>query len=140
MCGIAGIFHRDASRPVDPETLVAMAAIQHHRGPDGFGYKRLPDLGIGFSHARLSIIDLDENRARQPFISANGQFMVAHNGEFYDYKRIRADLTSRGYRFRTKSDTELVIHLTDRLGLEAAMAITCGANLPLPSTNGSRIG
>jgi asparagine synthase (glutamine-hydrolysing) len=122
MCGIAGIFHRDASRPVDPETLVAMAAIQHHRGPDGFGYKRLPDLGIGFSHARLSIIDLDENRARQPFISANGQFMVAHNGEFYDYKRIRADLTSRGYRFRTKSDTELVIHLTDRLGLEAAMA------------------
>jgi asparagine synthase (glutamine-hydrolysing) len=121
MCGIAGIFHRDPSRPVDPETLVAMAAIQHHRGPDGFGYKRLNNLGIGFSHARLSIIDLDENRARQPFISADGQFMIAHNGEFYDYKRIRADLTSRGYHFRTKSDTELVIHLTDRLGLEGAM-------------------
>jgi asparagine synthase (glutamine-hydrolysing) len=121
MCGIAGVFQRDPSQPVDPEVLVAMAAIQYHRGPDGFGYKRIPDRGVGFSHARLSIIDLDENRARQPFVSDNGQFMIAHNGEFYDYKRIRADLTSRGYKFRTKSDTELVLHLTDWVGLESAM-------------------
>jgi asparagine synthase (glutamine-hydrolysing) len=57
MCGIAGIFHADPAQPIDPETLVAMAAIQSHRGPDGFGWKTMD--GVGMSHARLSIIDLD---------------------------------------------------------------------------------
>ncbi|MBF2001474.1 MAG: asparagine synthase (glutamine-hydrolyzing) [Synechococcales cyanobacterium M58_A2018_015] len=120
MCGIAGVLHCDPAHPVDPEVLVAMAAIQHHRGPDGFGWKTL-DRGVGFAHARLAIIDLNAERARQPFISADGRFMITHNGEFYDYKRIRADLTSRGYAFKTKSDTELVLHLTHRWGLEAAL-------------------
>ena len=62
MCGIAGYLHADRARPVDPETLVAMAAIQHHRGPDGFGIRSLKDSGVGFCHARLSIIDLDALR------------------------------------------------------------------------------
>jgi asparagine synthase (glutamine-hydrolysing) len=118
MCGIAGYMHADPSRPVDPQVLVNMAAIQYHRGPDGFGYKMMQDRGIGFSHARLSIIDLDENRARQPFVSEDGELLLAHNGEFYDYKRIRTDLASRGVRFRTKSDSEMVLHLYPRLGLE----------------------
>ncbi|SIT69158.1 asparagine synthase (glutamine-hydrolysing) [Ectothiorhodosinus mongolicus] len=118
MCGIAGVMHADPQKPVDPNTLVAMAAIQHHRGPDGFGYEVQKDRGVGFSHARLTIIDLDENRARQPFVSADKQLMLAVNGELYDYKRIRADLVSRGARFRTKSDSEMVLHLYPRLGLE----------------------
>ncbi|MBD0335773.1 MAG: asparagine synthase (glutamine-hydrolyzing) [Cyanobacteria bacterium Co-bin13] len=122
MCGIGGVFHRDLSRPVDPETLVAMAAIQDHRGPDGCGWKAMNDRGVGFAHARLAIIDLNPERGRQPFMSANQQVMIAHNGEFYDYKRIRADLTSRGYRFATKSDTELLLHLCERFGLEGAMS------------------
>ncbi len=121
MCGIAGYMHADPARPVDPETLVAMAAIQYHRGPDGFGWKAIDDRGVGFSHARLSIIDLDNDRARQPFLSADQRLLLAHNGEFYDYQRIRADLTSRGERFATKSDSELVLHLYPRLGLEKAM-------------------
>ena len=121
MCGIGGVMQRDPAQPIDPETLVAMAAIQHHRGPDGFGYKIMGDRGVGFAHARLSIIDLDTNRGRQPFASADGQYLITHNGEFYDYKRIRADLTSRGYQFRTKSDTELVLHLSDRFGLDGAL-------------------
>jgi len=121
MCGIAGIFHRDQNKAIDPQLLVNMAAIQYHRGPDGFGYKLIPDRGVGFSHARLSIIDLDENRARQPFLSADGSLLLAHNGEFYDYKRLRADLTSRGARFMTKSDSELVLHLYPRLGLEGML-------------------
>ncbi len=119
MCGIAGIMHHEASRPVDPEVLVAMAAIQHHRGPDGFGWERLA--GVGFSHARLSIIDLNPTRGQQPFISQDGRYLIAHNGEFYDYKRLRADLTSRGHQFVTKSDTELVLHLSDRFGLLDAL-------------------
>jgi asparagine synthase (glutamine-hydrolysing) len=118
MCGIAGCFHGDTSRPVDPQVLVNMAAIQYHRGPDGFGYQTLEQRGVGFSHARLSIIDLDENRARQPFLSPDGDLLLAHNGEFYDYKRLRTDLVSRGVQFRTKSDSELVLHLYPRLGLE----------------------
>lgn len=119
MCGIAGVLHADRRRPVDPETLVAMAAIQHHRGPDGFGYRVLD--GVGMSHARLSIIDLDEDRGRQPFRSADGRWLLAQNGEFYDYKRIRAMAVARGARFRTKSDSEIVLHLAPVLGLEATL-------------------
>ena len=121
MCGIAGIFNRLPERSVDPQLLVNMAAIQYHRGPDGFGYKILKEKGVGFSHARLSIIDLDENRARQPFVSADSRLLLAHNGEFYDYKRLRAELTLDGARFQTKSDSELVLHLYPRLGLEDAL-------------------
>ena len=118
MCGIAGIFHSDSSQKVDPQLLVNMAAIQYHRGPDGFGYKQMEDRGVGFSHARLSIIDLNEQRSRQPFLSQDEQLLLAHNGEFYDYKRIRAELTLHGARFRTKSDSEMVLHLYPRYGLE----------------------
>lgn len=121
MCGIGGVMYRDPSHPVEPEVLIAMAAIQSHRGPDGCGYKAIGDRGVGFTHARLAIIDLNPERGRQPFISADKQTLIAHNGEFYDYKRIRADLTSRGYHFNTKSDTELLLHLCDLFGLEKAM-------------------
>jgi asparagine synthase (glutamine-hydrolysing) len=118
MCGIAGIFQSSKEKTIDPQLLVNMAAIQHHRGPDGFGYKVLNDSGVGFSHARLSIIDLNEQRARQPFMSEDGNLLLAHNGEFYDYKRIRAELTLDQSRFATKSDSEMVLHLYPRLGLE----------------------
>ena len=98
-----------------------MAAIQSHRGPDKAGWRVIGDRGVGFGQARLTIIDLDPERGQQPFVSADGQYALIHNGEFYDYKRIRADLSSRGYRFASKCDSELVLHLTDRLGLEAAL-------------------
>lgn len=118
MCGIAGVFHHQTERAIEPQTLVNMAAIMHHRGPDGFGYEVQQDYGVGFSHARLSIIDLDEKRGRQPFLSADKRLMLTHNGEFYDFKRIRADLTARGARFNSKSDSEIVLHLFERYGLE----------------------
>jgi asparagine synthase (glutamine-hydrolysing) len=119
MCGIAGILHADPSKPVDPETLVAMAAIQYHRGPDGFGIRRKP--GVGLAHARLSIVDLHANRGRQPFESADGRLLLAKNGELYDYQRIRAELTADGARFQTKSDSEMVMHLYPRLGLDGTL-------------------
>ena len=121
MCGIAGVMNHDPKLQVSPETLIAMAAIQSHRGPDKAGWKVIEDRGVGFGQARLAIVDLDPDRAQQPFISRNGQYAVIHNGEFYDYKYIRADLTSRGYRFFSKCDSELVLHLTDRLGVEGAL-------------------
>ncbi|WP_287830889.1 asparagine synthase (glutamine-hydrolyzing) [Idiomarina sp.] len=121
MCGIAGVFNHRVNDPIDAQTLVNMAAIMHHRGPDGYGYHIQSEQGIGFSHARLSIIDLNEERAKQPFLSADERLMLTHNGEFYDFKRIRADLTARGARFRTKSDSEIVLHLFERYGLEATL-------------------
>lgn len=119
MCGIAGFIYEDRDHPVDPEILVAMAAIQYHRGPDGFGWRAME--GVGFSHARLSIIDLDETRGRQPFVSPDQRLMLTKNGELYDYQRIRADLTARGARFQTKSDSELIMHLYPKLGLEGTL-------------------
>jgi len=119
MCGIAGYIHADRERPVDPDTLVAMAAIQWHRGPDGFGWEAMD--GIGFSHARLSIIDLDQARGRQPFVSADRRLMLTKNGELYDYQRLRTDLTARGARFQTKSDSEIIMHLYPRLGLDGTL-------------------
>jgi len=121
MCGIAGIFYREKNRPVSAQILANMAAIQHHRGPDGFGVEVMEGNGVGFAHARLSIIDLNENRARQPFRNADNTLMLAHNGEFYDYQRIRTDLTSRGDRFRTKSDSEIILHLMPRFGLDETL-------------------
>lgn len=119
MCGIAGLIHRDAEKPVDVRTLVAMAAIQHHRGPDGFG--TAVDRGVGFSHARLTIIDLKADRGRQPFKSADNRLMLAANGELYGFQRLRADLTARGARFQSKSDSELVLHLYRTHGFESML-------------------
>ena len=119
MCGIAGFIYADREKPVDPETLVAMAAIQYHRGPDGFGWQSME--GVGFSHARLSIIDLDEERGRQPFVSDDKRLMLTKNGELYDYQRIRTELAARGARFHTKSDSEIIMHLYPRLGLDQTL-------------------
>ncbi|MBR9908873.1 MAG: asparagine synthase (glutamine-hydrolyzing) [Gammaproteobacteria bacterium] len=121
MCGIGGIFHRNQQHPIDSQTLVNMAAIQYHRGPDNFGYHNPPGLGMGMCHARLSIIDLNEERGRQPLVSADSDYALVHNGEFYDFQKIRADLTATGERFTTKSDSEIILHLYPRYGLEKTL-------------------
>lgn len=126
MCGIAGIFNRCAHQQPQPQQLVNMVAIMAHRGPDDFGYEVLPEHGIGFSHARLSIIDLNNQRARQPFKSDDQQLMLVHNGEFYDFQRIRADLTAQGTVFRSKSDTEIALHLYQRYGLAQMLPMLRG--------------
>jgi asparagine synthase (glutamine-hydrolysing) len=121
MCGIAGVLNRDRERRVSRGLLLAMAAIQDHRGPDGYDAYSVDDRGVGFSHVRLSIVDLDAARARQPFRSSDGRFVSVCNGELYDYRRLRADLAARGHRFRTKSDSELILQLAERYGLEGAL-------------------
>ncbi|WP_223668564.1 asparagine synthase (glutamine-hydrolyzing) [Kangiella shandongensis] len=118
MCGIAGVIHSDKSRTIKPQTLVNMAAIQYHRGPDNFGYHNPEGAGVGMSHARLTIIDLDEERGRQPHVSDNGRYMMVHNGEFYDFQRIRASMTAQGARFHSKSDSELVLQMYPHYGIE----------------------
>ena len=125
MCGIGGVFNADRQQ-ADRQLLVNMAAIQSHRGPDGFGVECLDDAGIGFCHARLSIIDLNESRGRQPFLTDDGQVLMAHNGEFYDFQRIRADLTAQGVRFRSKSDSEILLRLYQRQGLAQTLPLLRG--------------
>lgn len=121
MCGIAGIYANSKEALVCSQTLVNMAAIQHHRGPDNYGYCNPTGMGVGMSHSRLSIIDLDEDRGRQPFWLYGGQVIYAHNGEFYDFQRIRADLTAQGLSFSSKSDSEVVPHLFMHIGIEKTL-------------------
>ena len=121
MCGIGGIFHSSPQQSVDEQLLVNMAAIQVHRGPDGFGIRTMLERGVGFCHARLSIIDLNSFRARQPFVSEEGDLLMAHNGEFYGFQNIRANLICQGLKFSSKSDSEILLRLYQHQGLEATL-------------------
>lgn len=112
MCGIAGVLYADASRPVDPAVLRAMSRGIAHRGPDAEGFFSEP--GIGLVHRRLSIIDL--GGGDQPIGNEDGSLQIVFNGEIYNYKDLRRDLVSRGHRFKTDSDTEVIIHQFEESG------------------------
>lgn len=105
MCGIAGILNTDGT-PADNNVLREMASVLRHRGPDDEGL--FCDGNLGFSHRRLSIIDLSD-RAHQPMMNDAQTVVVVHNGEIYNYVELRAELESRGHRFRSKSDTEVIL-------------------------------
>jgi len=111
MCGIAGIATADGSRP-DVERLQTMAATIAHRGPDGEGIVSVP--GCGLAHRRLAIIDLATGA--QPMSDEHERTWVILNGEIYNFRELRAGLESRGFRFRTKSDTEVLVHLFSEKG------------------------
>ena len=88
MCGIAGIFHLDTPKPVDPARIRTMIDAIAHRGPDGEGIWTAP--GVGLGHRRLSIIDLAGGD--QPMVSADGGLVFVFNGEIYNYRELRVDL------------------------------------------------
>ena len=106
MCGIAGLFYPGTPKPIDPARIVAMTDVQAHRGPDGAGVWTAP--GIGLGHRRLAIIDL--GGGAQPMHSADGAISVSYNGEIYNFAEVRAELEAKGARFRTDSDTEVLLH------------------------------
>ena len=114
MCGITAVF---SPRPdVTDDVMHAGTAALHHRGPDGRRHWISPDRRVGLGHARLSIIDL--STGDQPIANEDGSLVIVHNGEFYDFERLRAELESRGHRFRTKSDSEVALHLYEDFGPE----------------------
>ena len=115
MCGIAGIVWQDPERPGDPLAVRAMLRAIAHRGPDGEGVEVLGPAALG--HRRLKIIDLSA-AAAQPLSNEDGTVWVTFNGEVYDYQRLRADLEARGHRFRSSSDTEVIVHLWEERGPE----------------------
>jgi asparagine synthase (glutamine-hydrolysing) len=112
MCGIAGRFNYDARQPVDRDVLEAMTDAVRHRGPDAAGYHHGP--GIGLGHRRLSIIDLATGD--QPLGNEDGTVQVVFNGEIYNFADVRAELTACGHRFRTGSDTEVIVHGYEQWG------------------------
>lgn len=112
MCGIAGILEREGGQPPEPRRLAAMAACLRHRGPDGFGLRR--EGPVGLAHARLSIIDL--STGDQPMANEDGTVWITYNGEVYNYLELRPELEAAGHVFRTRSDTEVIVHAYEEWG------------------------
>lgn len=108
MCGIAGIFRFASARPVEAAELEAMAAALAHRGPDDQGIFR--DGALGLANRRLTILDTSR-RGRQPLFAADAPVGITYNGEIYNYLELRAELAQRGHRFRTATDTEVLLRL-----------------------------
>lgn len=112
MCGIAGIFHLETAKPVDPERVRKMTDAIAHRGPDGSGVWTAP--GVGLGHRRLSIIDLAGGA--QPMLSQDATLAITFNGEIYNFRELRKELEVLGYAFQTASDTEVILHAWHRWG------------------------
>jgi asparagine synthase (glutamine-hydrolysing) len=112
MCGIVGIFSRGA--PISEGRLQRATRSLYHRGPDGQRHWISPNRRVGLGHARLSIIDLATGA--QPIASEDGRSQIAVNGEFYGYEAIQRELERSGHRLRTRSDSEIALHLYQDLG------------------------
>src|ERR1700674_4950071 len=106
MCGITGIFDTRGKREIDRSLLERMNESQHHRGPDEGG--RHVEPGIGLGHRRLSIIDL--STGQQPLFNEDGSVCVIFNGEVYNFQELVPELEALGHTFRTRSDTEVIVH------------------------------
>ncbi len=113
MCGIAGFFSR-SGKPAPEGLLINMTRILRHRGPDGEGFFSDSDFYLG--HRRLSIIDIEGGH--QPMTNEDGSIVIVFNGEIYNYIELRDELISKGHRFQTRSDTEVIIHLYEEEDLE----------------------
>jgi asparagine synthase (glutamine-hydrolysing) len=115
VCGIAGILHADAARPVDESTLRRMAGAIRHRGPDGYGIAS--GGGAGLVSTRLAIFDIPSGW--QPMQGAHRDTVMVYNGEVFNHYELRQELEGQGERFRTTSDTEILLRLLDRDGPQA---------------------
>lgn len=109
MCGIAGIVRLDASAPPPArEQALAMAERLRHRGPDGRSAWTSPSGACALGHARLKVIDPETGD--QPMANEDGTVQVVFNGEIYNFRALRSELEALGHRFRTRSDTEVLVH------------------------------
>jgi asparagine synthase (glutamine-hydrolysing) len=114
MCGIVAFFSKQ--EPISQEALKRATQSLHHRGPDGQNHWISPNQRVGLGHARLSIIDL--TTGEQPIANEEENLHIVVNGEFYDFEQIQSDLKRWGYRLRTRSDSEIALHLYDEFGTQ----------------------
>jgi asparagine synthase (glutamine-hydrolysing) len=112
MCGIAGIFDLRGRSEIARGLLRQMTDILHHRGPDGDGFYYAP--GIGLGHRRLAIVDLATGD--QPLFNEDGSVCVVYNGEIYNFQPLMAELTALVHVFRTRCDTEVIVHAWEEWG------------------------
>jgi asparagine synthase (glutamine-hydrolysing) len=112
MCGITGIFDTRGAHPVDADVLRRMNDSQQHRGPDEGSLHIEP--GLGFGHRRLSVIDIATGQ--QPMFNEDGSVAVVFNGEIYNYAALIPELQAAGHVFKTKSDTEVIVHAWEQWG------------------------
>ncbi len=112
MCGIVGIFDRSGRRPIDAGLLKRMSDAIAHRGPDGEGFHIEP--GVGLGHRRLAIIDV--SRGHQPIYNETGDVGIVFNGEIYNFEEIARELLAHGHVFKTRSDTEVIVHAWEQWG------------------------
>ncbi len=115
MCGIGGLVALGDGPPPDPAALRRMLGAMHHRGPDEVGTYR--DRHAGLAHARLSIIDLASGQ--QPMANEDETLWIVFNGEIFNYLELRDELVAAGHRFRTRSDTEVILHAWEQWGEDA---------------------
>lgn len=113
MCGICGIYDQYGNS-INPDLLDKMTSIIRHRGPDGEG--KLVDGQVGLGHRRLSIIDVAGGA--QPIGNEDGSLQIVFNGEIYNFVELRKDLETAGHLFRTRSDTEVIVHAYEQWGKE----------------------
>jgi asparagine synthase (glutamine-hydrolysing) len=115
MCGIAGILKFDPRERAEADRLRRMRAVLSHRGPDGDGL--MVDGQIGMAHRRLAIVDVASGA--QPMSNEDGSVWIVFNGEIYNHADLRPELEARGHRYRTRSDTETILHLYEEAGERA---------------------
>jgi asparagine synthase (glutamine-hydrolysing) len=114
MCGISGIVDLRGQRPIDERVLRTMNGVIGHRGPDGDGFHFEP--GVGLGHRRLSIIDLEGGK--QPLYNEDETVVITYNGEIFNFKEVEVELIARGHTFRTRCDTEVIVHAWEEWGTE----------------------
>ena len=107
MCGIAGGTRFYSPDSISNKTLVKMLGRIKHRGPDESGIYSSPNVAIG--NVRLSIIDI--STGQQPLTNSTGDIWIAYNGEVFNYIELREELIKKGYKFKTNSDTEVIVLL-----------------------------
>jgi asparagine synthase (glutamine-hydrolysing) len=115
VCGIAGVWATDPEAAPDDEAVKRMCDSMVHRGPDDHGY--LTDGPCALGHRRLSIIDL-RREAAQPLTNEDGSVSVVVNGEIYNFQELRRDLEAKGHRFKSRSDSEVIVHLYEEEGVD----------------------
>ena len=119
MCGIVGKVYREPGRRVEPEALDAMCQTLVHRGPDDAG--AYLDGHVGLAMRRLAVIDVDAGR--QPIHNEDRTVWTVYNGEIYNFAELRHELETRGHRFSTRTDTEVIVHLYEERGLDFVQAL-----------------
>lgn len=120
MCGITGMYSLKKDMRINPATVVKMRALLGHRGPDDCGIYISPDQRFCFGHNRLSIIDLSP-AAHQPMSDEDGKIWISYNGEIYNYLQLQNELKEKGYTFRSKSDTEVIIQGYREWGIDGLL-------------------